>query len=28
MFDIDPDEFFSIRDRKVQRIKSRLEERK
>ena len=27
MFDIDPDEFFSIRDRKVQRIKERLEEK-
>ena len=28
MFDINPDEFFSIRDRKVQRIRTRLEERK
>ena len=28
MFDIVPDEFFSIRDRKVQRIKERLEENK
>ena len=27
MFDIVPDEFFKIRDRKVQRIKERLEER-
>lgn len=26
MFDIVPDEFFKIRDRKVQRIKERLEE--
>lgn len=26
MFDIDPDEFFGVRDRKVQRIKERLEE--
>lgn len=28
MFDVDPDEFFDIRDRKVQRIRKRLEDKR